>query len=298
MVDIYKMIVGDSMFHVKLAAGLLSIIAAGLIGFAIWDRIPEVDADPKNAPVMAGRMAETETLPLSRDVANPAGIAFMQDSGTYLVSTDDRVFIELSSDFSSIISSLTISNNPYAIGDTEGVAYLGDGRAAVVGENGAVVVLERAGANWRETERFPIAGFKLGTQLGSAAYDPATGTVYTAQKKGKKLLYRIDLESGAANVVQMTLDPQLKELPGRNWQEFTIAGLLFHKQRLYAISEAFTSILVINPEGVVEDIIGLSGANESSGVTIRDDLITLIGDAESYLPDPPIYIVEKSASDR
>ena len=87
----------------------------------------------------------------------------------------------------------------------------------------------------------------------------------------------------------------VRERSNRKWQELTIAGLQFHQGRLYGISEAFSSLLVVDLDGSVDAVLGLNGINESSGITVRDDVLTLVGDAEGYLPPPPIYLLDPSA---
>lgn len=282
----------------KLTIGGMFGLGLLLMGYLILERIPEVDSDPANAPIEKMAMTVVTQLPLTTAVSNPAGIVFLPDTNTYLVSTDDRAVIELSADFAEVISSVTLPNAPLAIGDTEGVTYLGDGHAAILGENGVVVLMKRDGAGWKETDRYPIRGFKIGTQTGSATFNPGTRTIYTAQKKGEKVLYKIDAKSRTVTATPMKLGSSVKERSARAWQEFTISGIQFYKGRIYAISEAYSSLLVVNLEGIVEEVIGLTGGNESSGVTVRDGVLVLIGDAESYLPDPPIYLVHKSVTNR
>lgn len=281
----------------KISIGGVAVVGIVLFGYLIIDRIPEVDPDPANAPIEQMVMVEAKQVPLTTVVANPAGIVFLPDSNTYLVSTDDRAIFELTADFSSVISSRTIPNSPHDIGDTEGITYLGNDQGAAIGENGVIILIRRNGKEWKEAIRIPIPGFKSGTQLGSATYDPVTGTIYTAQKKGEKTLYKIDMKNRTAETLPMSLGSTVKERLNRKWQEFTIAGLQIYNGRLYAISEAFSSLLVINTEGVVEEVIGLTGINESSGITVRDGVLTLIGDAEGYLPEPPIYLIDKSVTD-
>lgn len=273
----------------------ITTLAIGLGAFWALEQIPEVDPDPANSPIANMPMVNGSSVPLTQAVANPAGIVFLPDSETYLVSTDGREFIELSADFGTVISAMKLPSNPYAIGDTEGVTYLGNDQAAVVGEAGVVVLMTRNDKGWVETERFPISGFKTGKQLGSASYDPATRTLYTAQKKGEKVLYKINLNDRSVDIVSMVLVASVKERSKRKWQELTIAGLQFHDGRLYGISEAFSSLLVINTDGSVEAVKGLIGINESSGITVRNDILTLIGDAEGYLPPPPVYLLDQSA---
>lgn len=282
----------------KLSISGVAFVITVLGGYLVWDRIPEVDPDPANSPIEQVTMIEATQVPLTTAVANPAGIVFLPDTNTYLVSTDDRIIAEISADFSQVISSRTIPNSPHSIGDTEGITYLGDGKAAVIGENGVVILITRDGKGWKETDRFPIPGFKNETQLGSATYDPMTATIYTAQKKKGKILYKINLKRRTAMTIPMSLGPTVKERLDRKWQELTVAGLQFYKERLYAISEAYSSLLVFNPDGILEEVIGLKGINESSGITVRDGVLILIGDAEGYLPDPPIYLIPKSITDR
>jgi len=260
-----------------------------------FEFVPEVDANPRNAPVEGmTSSAVIKKLPLTTKVSNPAGISFNYDTGTYLVSTDDQVFAEVSAAFDQVLFSMVIANSPLNLGDTEGVTYLGSGRAAVVGENGAVVLLTRdVKGQWSETERFAIQGFEEGTQLGSAAYSPDTGELFTAQKKGRdKVLYSIELESRAVKVTPLKLASTLAEKTERSWAEFYIAGLHFKDGELKAVSEAFSALLTIEPNGLVTAISGVTGLQESAGITFSNGHYYLIGDAEGYLPDPPIYILD------
>ena len=280
------------------------IVTSALVGSVLilggayynFEYMPEVDPDYRNAPVTGMELSKVvSTLPLTSQVANPAGISYNYDDNTYLVSTDDRVFAEVAADFNQVLSSIVIENKPHGIGDTEGVVYLGNGKAATVGENGAVILLSKQQSNaWKETDRYLIKGFKSGTQLGSAAYNSATNILYTAQKKStNKVLYAIDLETRTVEIKELVLGDALKEKPNQDWSNFYIAGLDFNEGKLQAVSEAFSSILTIEVDGIVSAITGIEGLNESSGITHNQDGYVLIGDAEGYLPDPPIYLIKE-----
>lgn len=271
-------------------ATLTVIGVAAVSGYAIFDRIPEVDPAPANAPIANLELLQGKSVAFDAAVRDPAGITWMADSGTYLVSTDNREVAEVSADFSTVLWRFTVAPTPFGTGDTEGVAYLGQGRAAVVGERGVVVLLARQADGWGETARFAIDGMVAGTQLGSAAYDPETRTLYTAQKTGQKRLYAIDLTTRTVEVIDMTLASTLDVAGGRDWSEFTIAGMGFENGALLANSEAFSSVLQIQTSGVVTAVYGIDNINETSGLTMRDGQIVLMGDAESYLPEPPIYL--------
>lgn len=273
----------------------VSLVCVGAVGaLIVYGRVPEVDPIPTNGPLASLQMANGSSIPFGAAVPNPAGITWMHDSGSFLVSTDDRVLAEISADFKTVISQMTIAASPLGTGDTEGVTYLGDNRAAVIGETGVVVLMKRGGNGWEETERFAIKGMVAGTQLGSAAFDPNTNTLFTAQKTGEKRLYRINLETQASEVVSMTLSPRLTVMAGREWTEFTIAGLGFVDGKLLANSEAFSSVLTIQTSGEVTEVHGIKNINEAAGLTVRDDHIILVGDAESYLPEPPIYVIPRT----
>jgi uncharacterized protein YjiK len=275
---------------------LLALVLGLAGGYYYIQYVPEVDPNYDNAPVTGVKVKAIEQLlPLSPLIKNPAGISYNEKTNTFLVSTDDRVFAEISADFSRVLFSTTISNSPLSIGDTEGVSYLGQGKVALTGENGVVIILVRRGAiNWIEIERFAIKGFNKSTQLGSAAYDASTQTLYTAQKKGvKKMLYAIDLATRETTVIELTLASNLVQKSNRHWDEFTIAGLTFDKGKLYAISEAFSAMLTIELNGTITEVTGLAGIQESAGVTVKDNQFYFIGDAENYLPEPPIYILNQ-----
>lgn len=277
----------------------LAVVTTAAFGFYIyWQYIPEVDSQPSSAPVHLINMTSGQSKALTTQIKNPAGISYLYDSDTFLISTDNRVVAEITSDFATVLSSMTVSTMPQKIGDTEGVTYLGNGEAAVIGENGVVVILKRAEGNWIEMDRFPISVFKAGTQLGSAAFDPGTRTLFSAQKKGGKVLYKIDIDSRHAEVIPMKLDTKFQEKKNRTWKEFYVAGLQFYEGKLYGVSESFSSVLTITTSGFVENITGVANINESSGITVRDGVFILVGDAENYLPIPPIYIIDKSGIKR
>ena len=278
-----------SIFKTLTAVALLGVAAFG--AFMIYDRIPEVDPIPANGPIAGLQMKDGSSIPFGAAVRNPAGITWMADSGTYLVSTDDRVLAEISADYGTTISQITLPSNPLGTGDTEGVAYLGGNRAAVVGERGVVILVQRSSVGWEETDRFAINGMIPGTQLGSAAFDPEANRLFTAQKKGDKRLYRINLDTRNVEVIEMTLSPELATKEGRSWTEFTIAGLGYVDGALLANSEAFSSILTIQTDGEISAVHGIENINEAAGLTVHDDKIVLVGDAESYLPEPPIYFI-------
>ena len=273
---------------------IISFVLILISGIYYFEYMPEVDIDFNNAPVSGMKVSKiNETKPLTTKIANPAGISYNYDDNTYLVSTDDRIFAEIEADFDQVLSSVIIVNKPHNIGDTEGVAYLGNGKAATVGENGVVILLsKKSSGQWHETQRFVIKGFNTSTQLGSAAYDKSTNTLYSAQKKAaNKVLYAINLETHSVKISPLTLGIGLREKPGEDWSNFYIAGLDFNNGQLFGVSEAFSSILTIELNGVVSAITGIKGLNESSGITHNNQGYVLIGDAEGYLPDPPIYLL-------
>lgn len=121
-----------------------TLIGTGIIGAIIADDyIPKEDPNPENGPLLSVQMLEGRSTFFGAAILNPAGITWMPDSGTYLISTDDRLLAEISGDYSTVLSQMTLPNSPLGIGDTEGVAYLGHNRAAVIGECGVVIIIQR-----------------------------------------------------------------------------------------------------------------------------------------------------------
>jgi len=276
------------------ASGITLVLLGG--AYYNFEYMPEVDPDYNNSPVTGmSYSGVSNQQPFTTQIANPAGISYNYDDNTYLVSTDDRVFAEVADNFTEVLSSIVINNKPHSIGDTEGVAYLGGGKAAAIGENGAVILLtKQSSGQWLETERFTIDGFKESSQLGSAAYNPATNILYTAQKKSTdKVLYAINLTSHKVEISPLVLGSGLKQKVGRDWSNFYVAGLNFKDNQLHAVSEAYSSILSIELSGVVTKITGIENLSESAGITHNGSNYVLIGDAEGYLPDPPIYMIEE-----
>lgn len=82
---------------------VVTIVAIG--SFTYWQYTPEVDIQSSSAPVQIINMTSGKATPLTTQVKNPSGITYLSDSDTYLISTDNRVVAEVSSDDDSTVES-------------------------------------------------------------------------------------------------------------------------------------------------------------------------------------------------
>lgn len=167
----------------------------------------------------------------------------------------------------------------------------------ILAENGTLVFMEDQGDNnWVEQNR---TSFTPSGMLGSAAYDAQNQHIYTANKKGEKVIYKLDRQGNL--IEQFPLDLAEQITANRAFDltnDYTIAGMTYRDGQLYLFSEAYSTIFKLDVASKdVTELFGVQDMLESSGITAKDDnTFYVIGDSEFYLPRPPIYLVRLDIS--
>ncbi len=263
----------------------------------------ELDDVSINGPIKSEIITSVEKTPLFEDVL-AAGITWDYDNDQFLISTDQPHGVQdLSASAStaayfhvvdSTLTKLLYTKSIEPDGDLEGIAYIGNNEVAIMSELGTIYYLRESNGAWKETGTAFIfdANDSSPHKLGSFAYDSVNKHLYTAEKEGKKIIYQIARDGTLLDSFELT-SKSIGLPSNRNYsmaKDYTIAGMTFENNNLYIWSEAYSTLFKFDIKTrKVNQVYGMDGVHESAGVTIKNGVVYLVGDVESYLPPPQFY---------
>jgi uncharacterized protein YjiK len=291
----FKIIVIIAVFVILLTGG-------GLIYLLFFQQ--EVDSVALNGPLEVKIISLNMQLPLQEQIQLAAGIAYDNDNGRFFISTDEphTLFTKheayiyvLNTNLNKIETTIKLIPD----GDLEGITYIGENTIAVASELGTLLYLHDEGGNkFVEQKRVSIFSDGQDHKLGSLAYDTSNQHLYTAEKEGKKTIYKLNREGTLLD----SFEPQLADhiISKRAYSldtDYTIAGMTYADGYLYIFSEAYSTIFKFRiTTQKVEEVIGVDQLPEAAGITVKDNQFYFVGDFEDYLPAPQIHIASKPGS--
>ncbi len=256
----------------------------------------ELDDRAVNGPFISEIIQKTnETKQLTDILA--AGISWDYDNDRFFVSTDQphelfsngiASFYIFNKSFEKVLYSMDLKTD----GDLEGITYIGNNELAIISEIGTLYFLKEKNKQWELTKTISLPKGDTQYKLASLAYDSKNKYLYTAQKEGKKIMYKMDRDGKILDSFTLKVQNNTDNEKLSIDDDYTISGMTFNKGHLYVFSEAYSTIFKYNPNTKhVDNIYGVSNIHESSGITIKKGNMYLVGDFESYLPKPSFYEV-------
>jgi len=278
--------------------------------------IASLPTDPSAGPfgsLPAIAVKERRSLALTFNGA-PTDLAFDAATDQFLVTTDDGIY--LTDAALSKINRYTIVDAGFSVdlGRFAGAAFLNKGELIAVGENKSYVVLKpndkaNADSNYRyfleSRDKFDeVTRSRFGTvrarmfYIMSAAYDPATNSVYTLtvpNNVAKRLVIsrfdRKDLTLSAEYVPTIAENACLKTIAKRTNGEFFVTGATIKDGVLYAISAAYSTLLAFDlASHQLVAAYAVPNLARPVGIAVKaDDLYVLSADrALTVVPRPQV----------
>jgi len=268
---------------------------------------PSLEAVPVD-PV-SGPIARVPVIPVKQQftigfpiAGTPTDLAYDPATAQFLVTTQRGIY--LADETLAKMNRYTVVDVGFSVdlGRFGGGAFLDKGAVLAVGENKSYVLLRPndkadAGANFRyfleSFDKFDeMSRSRFGTvrarmmYVMSAAYDPATNSIYTVtvpNNKVKRLvLSRFDRRD-------MTLSEEFSltvgaasglELSGeRTLDEFVVTGATIADGRMYAISAAYNTLLTIDlATHTVIAAHAIPGLARPTGIAVKGDDLYIVGE--------------------
>jgi disulfide bond formation protein DsbB len=260
--------------------------------------------DPAKGPI-----ADTAVLPAARELrlgvplsGTPTDLAYDPATSQFLITTEHGVY--LTDETLAKLNRHAVVDAGFAVdlGRFAGAAFVDGGMVLAVGENKSFVVLEPsdkadADANFRffleSSDRFDEkARSRFGTvrarmmYVMSAAYDPATKSVYTVTVPNNKVKTLVVSRFGPDRVLSEEFSPTLGADAGlaltgkRSLGEFYVTGATIAGGTMHAISAAFNTLLTIDLQTrSVTAARAIPGLDGPVGLAAKGDELYILGES-------------------
>ncbi|MGA9271835.1 MAG: SdiA-regulated domain-containing protein [Lutimonas sp.] len=279
-----------------LITGIILIFLMIILGYIVFFT-KEVDDVAENGPIQSQIISKIDQIPLFEGML-AASISWDFDKDRFFISTDQPHGL-----FTDKIASFYVANDSLdkiiykkdlvTDGDLEGVAYIGEAEVAIISEVGTLYFLKEIGDEWEVTNKVSIFNGNGKHKLSSLAYDPVNKRLYSAEKKGRKIIYQISRDGNLLNSFEFDVGDVVTKREFSMNKDYTIAGMAFDNQHLFIFSEAYSTIFKYNPEDKqLTAVFGIKNIHESAGITLKNGIVYLVGDFEDYLPAPNFYKVK------
>lgn len=274
--------------------------------------ISSLPADPSAGPLgplpgLAVKRQAKLALPLKGTVTD---LAYEGSTDRFLLTTQNGIYIT-DAGLGRVVR-YTVIDPGFSVdlGRFAGAAFLSPNTVLAMGENKSYVVLKEndrasADANFRyfleSFDRFDeVSRGRLTTVRArmmytmSAAFDPAAKSLFTLTVPNGKAKRLVVSRFGDDYVLSEEFSPTLAAASGlalrgkRRLDEFFVTGAAFADGRLYAMSAAYSTLLVIDPATrTVVSAHAVPGAKRPVGLALRGTELYLLGD------DGTVTVVER-----
>lgn len=276
----------------------ISIIMLGIFIFLFLYYSREVDTNYNKGALELSGITIMEKIKLPDGIRKPSDISYSPEDDVYAIVSDNLEIFIVDGEFSAILHKIKIEKNKMDIkikkGDVEGITFINANKLLAMSEMGVFLFFERdlKERGWKETKRYRIQNFTPTYDIASIAFDDLEKMVYIAYKRDKKAFFKVDLDGKIVEQWDLQLSDSMRVKNSRNLKKYTISGLVLNDGYLYALSEAYSTVLKIDPEShLLIDAVGIYELPEAAGITIKDGELIIVGDYEPYLPEPQIYKV-------
>ena len=230
------------------------------------------------------------------EIDQPSGIAYLEADRAFAIVTDQAELFVVSDDFTTVRSTTAVLDGLLVTrqGRMEAVVGIDGQRVAVTGEIGDRIDLWRNGAE---------PGFSLETSIDLSslagggdvevegiAHNAQTGEFYLSSDETLAIAV---IDASGRLLRELTFEDELRGRlkPGRSLSEYRLSGLDYADGLLYAVSEPYNTLFVIDPEQGLVRALGIENGGPISAIAVRDGTAYLPLDHNWVDPRPPLLAV-------
>ena len=129
-----------------------------------------------------------------------------------------------------------------------------------------------------------MSGYAGEGEFSGIAHNPQTGEYYLSSDE----TLTIAVADGTGRLLrELTFEDDLRARlkPGRSLSEYELSGLDYVDGRLYAVSEPYNTLFIIDPELGLVRTLGIENGGQISAIAVRN--------ATAYLPLDHNYVDER-----
>lgn len=248
-------------------------------------------ADPRSAPIEIEEYATAvPAYSLPTEIEQPSGITYLESSDTFAIVTDQAELFLVTNEFETIRSKTELAGGLLLQrqGSTEAVGALDGGRVAVAGEIPTVDIWgSDSGLAFLRSARVELSGLLGEAEFSGIAYDPRTKEYYLASDETFSIVV-VD-ENGQMG---RELELEARTRTGRQLDEYQISGLEYSEGFLFAVTENYNTIFVIDPAFGIARTIGIEKGGQISAIAVSSGRAYLTVDHNYFDERPPILTVD------
>ena len=258
--------------------------------------------DPASGPLELSEFTTAvAAYELPPQIEQPSGMTYLEADRAFAIVTDQSELFVVSEDFTTVRSVTALAGGLLITrqGMMEAAGSVDGQRIAVGGETGRIDVWRKnAGPGYSpETtiELSPqtmigLSGYAGLGEFSGIAHNPETGEYYISSDESPTIAV---VDATGEFLRNLTLGDDLRGRlkPGRSLSEFGLSGLDYSDGRLYAVSEAYNTLFIIDPERGLERTLGIENGGRISAIAVRDGTAYLPIDHEYVDPRPPLLTV-------
>ena len=281
---------------------LLMLTNTSLGAYILLDYLADDDsglvADPRAGPLeLSEFVTAVEAVDAMRpEIDQPSGIAYLEADRAFAIVTDQAELFVVSDDFTTVLSNTAVLDGLLVTrqGRMEAVVGIDGQRVAVTGEIGDRIDIWRKGTE---------PGFSLETSIDLSslagggdveveglAHNPQTGEFYLSSDETLAIAV---IDASGRLLRELTFEDELRGRlkPGRSLSEYQLSGLDYADGLLYAVSEPYNTLFVIDPEQGLVRALGIENGGPISAIAVRDGIAYLPLDHNWVDPRPPLLAV-------
>ena len=286
-----------------LVAGIALMLTNTSLGaYILLDYLGDDDsglvADPAAGPLEVSEFvtAVEAARAMPPQIDQPSGIAYLEADRAFAIVTDQAELFVVSDDFRTVRSTTALLGGLLVTrqGRMEAAANIDGQRIAVTGEIGDRIDIWRKGAEpgFSLEASIDLSDYAGGgdVEIEGIAHNPQTGEFYLSSDETLAIAV-VDATGRLLRELTFEDDLQGRLKPGRTLSEYRLSGLDYADGLLYAVSEPFNTLFVIDPEHGLLRVLGIENGGPISAIAVRDGTAYLPLDHNWVDPRPPLLAV-------
>ena len=262
-----------------LVAGLLLMLTNTSLGaYILLDYLTDDDsglvADPAAGPLELSEFVTAfEAVPaMPPEIDQPSGITYIEGDRAFAIITDQAELFVVSEDFTTV-RTMTLVLDGLLVrrqGVMEAAVDIDGERVAVSGQTGRIDVWRKdAESGFLLETTIELSGYDGEGEIEGLAHNPQTGELYLTFEE--KLAIAVVDETGRV-LRELVFEDDLREQlkPGRALSEYQLSGLDYADGLLYAVSEPYNTLFVIDPAHGLVRTLGIVNGGPISAIAVRD----------------------------
>ena len=252
-------------------------------------------ADPHLGPIeLSDYVTAVPAYELPLEIEQPSGISYLEGENAFAVVTDQAELFVVSDDFRTIQSRTELAGGLLLMrqGSVEAAGMIDRDRIAITGEMGSIDVWRKdADLSFSADTEIEVSGFGDEPEFSGIAFNPQTMEYYLASDETLTISV-LDREGGVLREIALEDSLRGREKPGRSLTEFQLSGLAYSNGQLFAVSETYNTIFVIDPARGVVRTLGIEGGGQVSDIEVHENRAYLPIDHNVVDERPPLFVVD------